>query len=400
VKCSSQAARLTALLVAPDARLAELLRASVAEAREFEIIAELHSYPSTHTLEIRLRQHSPEVVMLDVASDFAAALALIRHLNQAQPAVQIIGLGASNDAGAVVAVLRAGASEFLCAPFDPQQQREAAKRLWRLRRPQGEAQRHPGKLLAFSSAKPGAGASTLALHTALALKRLTGQRILLADLDLGSATASFCLKLAPSSALWEALSEGARLAPGRWTALIEHVGDMDVLPAPAPGAEAIEPARLHEFCEYLRRLYDWVILDAPCIFHRLSLLSFTECDEGFLVTTLELASLHLARKALAMLNQLGFAQERMRVLVNRVDRAEPLGLSDIEKVINARAHSSFPSDGCALERMLTLGEPLGPETVLGKSVEEFAGRLAGIARGENRRSGLAPGMLPALSAGH
>ena len=45
---------LTALLIAEDRRLAELVTAAMAEAREFEILSDLRGYPTEATLEIRV----------------------------------------------------------------------------------------------------------------------------------------------------------------------------------------------------------------------------------------------------------------------------------------------------------------------------------------------------------
>lgn len=387
---------LTALLIAPDRALAEELTHKLAEGRAFQVVADLRSYPPRQTLEIRLRQFAPEVVLLDVASDFAAAAELIRCLSQARPPVHVVGLHSRSDPEILLAALRAGATEFLYAPFDAAAQREAALRIRRLRHAEPEARRDPGKLVTFASAKPGSGASTLASQTAFALRRMTGQRVLLVDFDFMGATTSFYLGVQP--ARWPAEPGGSPEFP--WAAAIEQAHGLEVLPAPeVSAADPIEASRLHDFCEYARSLYDWVILDLPPIFHRLSLLALSECDQGFMVTGLDLPSLHMARKAVQMLGQLGFARERFQILVNRSSKADGLRISDLEKVINCPAHASFPNDHVSIERMLTLGRPLDPGCELGRAIEEFAGRLSGVSQSGKKRSPLALNALPVFSQG-
>lgn len=398
MKGTSESGALTALLIAPDRSLAEALAESVLRSGVFQILADLRSYPPPQTLEIRVRQFAPEVVLLDVSSDFRTATELIRTLGQIRPPVHVVGLGARNDPDLVVAALRVGASEFLYPPFEARAQREAATRIRRLRRPEPAASREPGRLLMFASVKPGSGASTLASQLAFALERLTGQRVLLVDMDSMSGTASFYLRVSANRSLEQLLLGDKPLDASSWACFVERVQGVDVLPAPpGPGCELVEPARFHEFCEYARRSYDWILLDLPTIFHALSLLGLAECDTGFLVTTLELASLHLARKAVRMLGQLGLGPERYQILVNRVDKGNGLGLSDMEKVIQCPARASFPSDEVSVERMLTLGQPLDGSSSLGSSIEEFAGRLAGVAQAEKKRSGLVFGALPVFS---
>ena len=73
-------------------------------------------------------------------------------------------------------------------------------------------------------------------------------------------------------------------------------------------------SRLHEVLEYARMLYSWVILDLPAIFRQLSMFALTEAEQAYLVATPELASLHLGRRAVGMLQQLGFDRDRFRAL--------------------------------------------------------------------------------------
>ena len=60
--------------------------------------------------------------------------------------------------------------------------------------------------------------------------------------------------------------------------------------------------RLRVLIDYARQLYDWVILDLPTVFSQISLMALAECEQAYLVTTSELPSLHLTRKAMTMID--------------------------------------------------------------------------------------------------
>jgi len=389
---------LTALLIAPNREMAQEFSRTLPETRAFQILGELKTYPSRQTLEIRLRQLAPDVVLLDLSTDFDTAAELIRALTAFRPTVHVVGLHTRNDSEAILRSLRLGASEFLYSPFDAAVQRQAVARIRRLRKPQPAPPRELGKIVAFASAKPGSGASMLASQTAFAIRRLTSRRVLLADLDLMGGTISFYLKLDSNGSLLDVLASGEPLDAALWNPLITHSHGLDVLPAPkAPLSGTVEPSRLHDFCEHTRQAYDWVIVDLPTIFHRLSLLAFSESDRAFLVSTPELPSLHLARKAVKMLGQLGFGRERFQIVVNRMGKGDGLRGSDMQKIFDCPVHASFPNDYVSLDRMLTLGRPLDADCELGRSIDEFAGRLAGVTQGEKRRAGLLMSPRPALS---
>ncbi len=368
------ASELTALLIAPGRELAAEFKARLAETRAFQILAELKSYPGEQALEMRLRQIQPEVVLLDLATDLEKACGLIVRLVAAAPGVHVVGLHRANDSEAVMRSLRVGASEFLYAPFDPEVQKQALERIRRLLGPREEEPREPGRVLLFTSAKPGAGASMLAAQLGFALERRR-RRVLLADLDPMGGTISFYLKAPPRPG-------DATVPAADWISLATPVCGLDVLAAPAIDAgDSMGPVTLAEFLEAVRQHYDWAVLDLPAVFHRLTLLALPEADSAFLVSTPELPSLHLARKAVVLLKRLGFGPERFTVLINRVDGRMGLRESDVSKMIDCPVEYSFPHDFHALDRAVAAGEPVAASSELGKSVESFARRLTGGAAG-------------------
>jgi pilus assembly protein CpaE len=238
----------------------------------------------------------------------------------------------------------------------------------------------------FSSAKPGSGASTLALQTAFALRRSTGKRVLLADLDLTGGTAGFSLKLDAPLSVLDAL-RAERLDAQVWSSMIVNSGGVDVLTAPeSPCTDHVEPDRLHGVLQWARLIYDWVIVDLPSIFHRISLLSVSESDRAFVVATAELASLHLARKGVKLLAHVGFEPSRYQVLVNRVNRSEGLNGSDLGKIFQCSVDTSLPNDFFALHRGVTLGEPLEADCELGRAIDGLAGKLRGVVEEKKKRS--------------
>jgi pilus assembly protein CpaE len=378
---------LTAILVAQDRELASAFQQSVEACKSFQVLAELKSYPPRQTLEIRLRQIQPDVVLLDLVSNLEAACELIQHILQVSPNTHVIGLHRENDSDVLLRTLRLGASDFLHMPFDASAQLEAAERLRRLKEPEAPAERELGKVIAFSSTKPGSGASTLAAQTAFALKKYTGKRVLLLDLDLMGGTIGFYLKLNHAYSFVDAIEHAHKLNPAVWTSMVAHCSGVDILPAPdAPTSAEVPSDRLHHVLQYARMLYDWVVVDLPAVFYRPSLLMLTEADSMYLVSTSELPSLHLARKAINLLTQLGLTKDRYKLLVNRVNKRDGIGLGDLEKIFNSPVDAMFPNDYFSLHRVVTLGQPLGADCELGRSVESLAKKLSGSGESEKKKS--------------
>lgn len=382
--------QLTALLICPNRDLAQQFVASLTDSKAFQIVGDLKNYPTPQTLDIRIRQLQPDVVLIDLATNLDLACTLIELVTPIRPEVHVVGIHATNDPEALIRTLRIGAHEFLHAPFDRREQEEALGRLRRLRSPEVAEAAEPelGKIIAFASAKPGSGASTLATQTAFALKRLTNKRVLLVDCDLMGGIIGFYLKVNHQYSLVDAFDRAHQLNSSIWSSLTVGVGGVDILPAPeSPLATAPNVTALHDVLGYARVMYDWVILDLPAIFARFSLTAIPESDSAYLVSTSELPSLHLARKAVALLGQLGVERNRFQVVINRINKRDNISSSDMEKIFNCPVHATFPNDYFSLHRVVTLGQPLGTESDLGRSIEALAGKMSGTVVNEKRKSG-------------
>lgn len=378
---------LTALSIVPNRELASQFALSIEHTRIFQIVSELKQYPSQQTLEIRLRQTKPDVVLLDLATDLDAACEVIRCVTALSHHTHVVGLHVRNDSDAILRSLRMGASEFLYAPFDVDIQTEAIARLRRLLQPGPADDVQPGSIVAFSSTKPGSGASTLAAQTAFALRRTTSKRVLLADFDLMGGMIGFYLKLTNTKSLLDALQFADKLSDAAWSTFVASFDGVDILPAPeTPHTGPIDAARLHAVLEHARMSYDWVVIDLPVVFHRLSLMTISESDRAFLVSTPELPSLHLARRAVNLLDQLGFPKERFQIIVNRINRRDEIGGSDIEKLFNCTVYSRIPNDYFSLHRAVTLGQPVDGHCELGKAIENLADRLSGNAENHRKKA--------------
>ncbi len=372
-------AELAALLIAQDRDLAQQFHLSVSQTHVFQILEDLKRYPSEQMLETRLRQFRPAVVLVDLAADPETACSLIRYLASRTPPVAVIGLDHTSRPQIVMRALSLGASEFFTAPFEADAQRDAVASILRQKRPE-PAGAAPGRVIAFSSAKPGSGASVVACHLAFALARLTRKRILLADLDLAGGTVGFYTRVEQSHSFLDVLGETGEADAALWSRRVVHSEGVDVMPAPPlPGVFPDDPVGLRQALDRARRYYDWTVLDLPSIFHRVSQLALAEADSTFLISTPELPSLHLARKAIHELSRGAFAPDRFEVVMSQIGRKEGLSGAELRRILGHAVVASLPEDHGALHAALALGEMLKRDGALGRAIEQFAGRLAGLA---------------------
>ena len=168
----------------------------------------MKSYPPVATLDIRLRQLRPDLVFLDLTTDLDAAAELIEFIAAIRPPVFVVGLHTNNDSEAILRSLRAGATEFLYAPFDVEMQRQALGRISRLRKPSSpiENRARPADRLLQLQARIRRFDAWPA-RPPLPSARDPGKRVLLADFDLRNGSLAFFLKVSPWYSLLDAMKQ-------------------------------------------------------------------------------------------------------------------------------------------------------------------------------------------------
>ena len=132
----SRDTQLTALLIAPNRELAQAFMQTQATTRVFHILSEMKSFLTSQALDLRLKQLKPDVVLLDLSSGLEQGLEMIQVIQLHPQKIPVIGLHMVNDSDVLVKSFRAGASEFLYAPFDAATIVESAARVHRLLRPE------------------------------------------------------------------------------------------------------------------------------------------------------------------------------------------------------------------------------------------------------------------------
>ncbi len=340
----------------------------------FQILGDWVDYPSRNALSAHLGRLTPHVVLLDFATDPERAISLLREISSLWPLIRVIALHRRKDADCIVDCVRAGASEFLTLPIDRIALEEAAARVRVRLEPEDTGSNcETGTVLAFTSAKPGSGASSLASQTAFSLRAATQGSVLLIDLDLMGGTLADVLKSSGEHSVLYLLRRPATMKKlSAWKTAVSQVNGVDVLAAPdSPVLDVISPGMLQELIFYARSFYDYVILDLPCFVSPMVRLALREVDTLYVVTAPELPSLHLARRSIASLDRTSELGDRVRVVLNRSSIQDPLRGRDVSKLFNRAIDVIVPNDYLTLQAAMKLAEPVNPKTKLGQAIRSL-----------------------------
>ena len=336
--------RLRAVLITPNRLRAEALHPRLAEEAGFELLCALEPRPGTQRWSALLAHTTPDCLLLD-ATDQALALDTLQDLRVIGSPCPTIAFAAVLTAPDALPLLRAGAFEFFDLATPEAQLTAIRARLTRHLAAQPAARIPSGtaRIAGFTASTPGAGASTLARYTASALRRVTGQRILLMDLNPE-------LVLDPDPRQ-------------EWNGIT-----IDPQPS-APMPPALARTRIQEAF----RGFDWVILDLPCASSQLTLSLAPELADIVLTATPDLTAIHLAQRSLRLFAQAGAPPANLRLALNRVTSTGPLTAANVEIALKHKVEWKVPDDYRRVQLSSEWG--LTGDSPLAKAIRRIASGL-------------------------
>ncbi len=160
----------------------------------------------------KIHGSNPDVVLIDIPSDFHSAMRAIELVHQEIPAASIFAIGSMIQPQMIVTAMRAGAREFIERPTKPSELLEAFLRFSAAHR-KVKREEMRGRMFTVVNAKGGSGGTTIAVNLALALQIAHGNVALIDASPLGHI--ALHLNLKPAFTVADAIQNLHRLDGAR-----------------------------------------------------------------------------------------------------------------------------------------------------------------------------------------
>jgi pilus assembly protein CpaE len=222
--------------------------------------------------------------------------------------------------------------------------------------------KQPGKLYAFYSAKGGTGTTTTATNFAVVLHRVTGKKTLLVDLDLELGEIALLLGVQPRFNFVDMVQNFHRMDAELLASYIErHESGVHLLSAPyhPDKAEVVTGEEIRRILQFLRKHYDYVVVDTSKSFSPATLAAIEQADLAFIVTNVDLASLRNLQRGLPLLKKmLGRGDDHIRLVVNRYHSDNDITLDDVAQTLGMPVFRTLSNDYEGVSRSITTGKPI------------------------------------------
>jgi pilus assembly protein CpaE len=335
----------------------------------------------------RLENAKPDLLVLDLGCLTEPLEHVIAQIRSVTDPPVIAVAHTESDPETILNAIRAGANEFLYPPVDAALQK-ALDRLGEERHRRSGASKQRGKVLGFVSAKGGCGATMVACHLAVELPRQTKQHLLLADLDFEAGMIGFLTKAISEYSVLDAAKNIHRLDLAYWKKLVSNgIPGVEIIPVPklSLAREPLSAEVLRPIVTFFRSHYDWTVMDLGRSLTYASMVAIGECDQTYLVTTMEVPALHQAKQIIQKLLDSGYPHENLRVVINRMERNSELTLDELEKILGHPVYTAVPNDYSSLSESYAEGRLLNENSTIRKHLANVARRIAGIPEEKGKR---------------
>ena len=393
---------LRTVLISPDAAVRETIAGlsrnhGGAVALVLDLDVALTAFTSAQLKSVE--QAAPAVVFVDFGNTPELAISLIKDLARPREHQLIpVGVGTQISSDLLLQAVRAGMAEYLIKPVTSDVLSDAVDRLRPRLALEEDEDRELGRTMAFFSPKGGSGSSTIVANLAVELAKVTPKKVLVVDLDAELGEISLIFGIQPQFNLIDLVQNFHRMDSELLGSYIEkHSSGVHVLSAPfhPDRASGMTSDAVRQVLFYLRGLYDYVLLDTSKSFSPETLAAFEQCDDVFLIATVDLPSLRNIQRGLPMLRRvMPRGLDQVRLLINRYDPKLEISLKDVERTLELKVYATVANDYEPVMRSINSGKPLvisAPKSPAARDLHTLAVRIAEVAKAETGEPG--PGLL-------
>jgi pilus assembly protein CpaE len=387
---------LTAVLISPDRALREELRqAFLASARGISVALEIEApFQEISAEHLKaLRQADPDIVLLDLEHDPGLGIRLAQFLGESHPAWRFVAVGPALSPELLIAAMQAGITEYVPKPVTRDALNASLERIEKKLGRQEGAAREPGRLLAVFSPKGGSGSTTVATNLAIQLHQLTGKKTLLLDLDLELGEIALFLGMQPRFNFVDMVRNFHRMDADLLASYIEcHDTGVHLLSAPyqPEKAESVNGDQIRTILQFLKRHYDYVVVDTSKSFHAPTLATFEQADQIYLVANVDLPSLRNIKRCVPLIDRVaGSVKDRVRLVINRYHPENVISVEEAEQSLNMPVYWKLANDYEHVIGAINAGKPviLTPGSAFTRDLKGLVAEITGLQPATNGRQG-------------
>lgn len=356
-----------ALLIGLSEESSRFLKNAIKRVNPFLSIHTILFDEGAGALETFVAREHPMIVFL-CTEDMERALPVLHLVRSAERSALIVAFSQRVESRDLLNLMRLGVREWLQSPVDDGHLHQCLERLKEELEHIPPPKRNLGDLISFFPAKPGSGASSLLMHTALFITASSDIEVALLDLDLNCGVQSFLWKADEGSSVQDAVQNAERMDDPLWERMIARRGRLHILGSGTlnPGTR-LETPQLHRLLGFVENRYRVAFLDHSGNWERYSIDAMQRSSAIYQVCTTDFASLHHARRNIETFQEMGLG-DRVQTVLNRASYHCGLDHRGVVSILGAEPVATIPNAFHLLQNTIKDVTAAKRETPFGMSI--------------------------------
>jgi pilus assembly protein CpaE len=336
-----------------------------------------------------------DVVIVAIDEPIARALRTVELLTTGAPSWPVIAVSAHSDREIMRKAMLAGARDYMIVPAPEDDLRKSVIRVYQREHERQSAATDSdrpagfGTIITVFGVKGGIGKTTTAVNIAAGIAQETKHHVALVDADLQFGDCAMMLDVVPERTIAEAVGEADPSTPHLIDSyLMEHASHLSLLAAPMnpSAADQVTPEDVGRVLRSLAATKDFVIVDTSPQIDAVTALAIDLSSIVLITVTPEITCVRRTRAALALLQDAGYSQDKIKLLVNRAGKRTEVPNKELVAALGYPIYAEIPDDR-GIAQSITRGMPIimsGKKAPAGRAYLELGRRLAGVP-GKQRR---------------
>ncbi|MCP4589956.1 MAG: AAA family ATPase [bacterium] len=326
-------------------------------------------------LEAELSGGGLNAVLVNLDPDIEFGVNLVRRIVDTVPEMSVLGVSRRTDPQTIISAMRAGCAQFVCAPVDQHDFRNAVERIRAARM----AMPHSSYRICVVGASGGVGATTLSCNLSMELAQVSKRICALVDLNLEYGDASFTFDCDPRFSIADLCGTGTPIDRTMVESAIHQLPcDVALLcrPTKATDARQVTPEGVEQALRVLSAMHQNVVVDLPRSFSFLSAAALEGADLIMVVAQLSIPSIRNASRVYDVLQEMGANEAKIEIVLNRC-RAEHQRITpgDVEQHFRRPIFAMIPNDYRRVTAAADFGHPIvadAPNSPVRLAIHELA----------------------------
>lgn len=285
---------------------------------------------------------TPHIVILSATEDTERNNKILNRLADAK--INVIVLSENYTTNLVIQALRSGAKDFISKPIIKKDFiasinkccKEIVKTI------------NKSNIISIFSNKGGIGKTAIATNLAVEFARQTREKVVLVDLNLPLGDVTTFINIKPSvtisSAIENATHKGAEAVVNACKQYKNSSLYVLAEPIYMEESHTMTPTHIFKLFEYLRESFSYILVDVGTNIDKMNMKILELSDLILLVSIVNLPLIRNCQRCLDLFNNLGFDDNKTKIIINRYLENDEIKIEDVEKVLNQKIYWKIPNN--------------------------------------------------------